>query len=127
MLVSNILESTRSEVVTATPEQALADTAKSLADSPIGLAVVCAEDGALIGVVSERDIVRALSVHGENAFDLEVRTVMTRTVITCTGNDTIGDIARTMTDKGIRNLPVIDDGVVAGIVSMSDLVGWRVG
>jgi CBS domain-containing protein len=127
MLVSNILGSTPSEVVTATPDQALADTAKSLADNPVGLAVVFAEDGELVGVISERDIVRAISVHGEKAFDLKVSTVMTRTVITCTGNDPIGDVARTMTDKGIRNLPVIDDNGLSGIISMSDLVGWRVG
>ena len=127
MLISNILGSSRSEVVTADPNEALADTAKSLADNPVGLAVVCAEDGALIGVITERDIVRALSVYGEKAFDLKVQAVMTRGVITCTADDSIGDVARTMTDKGIRNLPVVDDGGLAGIVSMADLVGWRVG
>ena len=127
MLVSNILGSTRSEVVTATLDQALGETAKTLADSPIGLAVICDEDGALVGVVSERDIVRALSVHGEKAFDLKVSTVMTPTVITCRMDDSIDDVVRTMTDKGVRSLPVVDDGGLAGIVSMSDLVGWRVG
>ncbi len=126
MLVSNILETSGGTVVLANPDQPLAEMAQSLSEDPAGFAVICAEDGALVGVISERDIVRAVSLHGTNAYDMEVRRVMTRNVVTCKPDDAIAGVARLMTDRGIRHLPVVGEDGVAGVLTLSDLVRWRI-
>lgn len=126
MLVSNLLGTSGGKVVTANPDQILAETAQSLSEDPAGFAVICAADGALVGVVSERDIVRAVSLHGVNAYGMEVRRVMTRNVVTCKPDDAVAEVAKLMTDRGIRHLPVVGEEGIAGVLTLSDLVRWRI-
>jgi len=93
-----------------------------LAQNKIGLTMVIASDGTLAGVISERDVVRALYEHGNHALNMSVDTFMARDVVTCSENDRIVDVAKIMTDRHIRHLPIVDDGFLSGMISATDLV-----
>lgn len=93
-----------------------------LAEHKIGLTLVIASDGALAGVISERDVVRALYEQGNHALNLPVDMFMAREVLTCSDNDKVVDVAKMMAEKHIRHLPIVEDGYLAGMISASDLV-----
>ncbi|MGJ3260197.1 MAG: CBS domain-containing protein [Rhodospirillales bacterium] len=93
-----------------------------LAEHKIGLTLVIASDGALAGVISERDVVRALYEHGNHALNMPVDMFMARDVLTCSDQDRAVDVARLMSDKHIRHLPIVEDGYLAGMISATDLV-----
>ena len=82
-------------------------------------------EGATVGIISERDIVRVLSARGRAALDTPVDEVMTREVMTCTQNDTVDDIMQRMTKGRLRHLPVVEEGRLIGIVSIRDVVKLR--
>ena len=88
----------------------------------IGLTLVIASDGALAGVISERDVVRALYEHGNHALNMPVDMFMARDVLTCSDQDKVEDVARLMAEKHIRHLPIVEDGYLAGMISATDLV-----
>ena len=93
-----------------------------LAEHKIGLTLVIASDGALAGVISERDVVRALYEHGNHALNMPVDMFMARDVLTCSDQDRIVNVAKLMAEKHIRNLPIVEDGYLAGMISATDLV-----
>jgi CBS domain-containing protein len=128
MHVHHILNVKGTAVATIAPSASLSDAAASLRDHGVG-ALVVSGDGCLIdGIVSERDVVRALAAHGGSALGRSVGSAMSTAVTTCHGADTVDQIMAMMTERRIRHLPVVDDdGRLAGIISIGDVVKARVG
>jgi CBS domain-containing protein len=108
------------------PTANLAAAAKLLVANRIGALVIRGAGGRLSGILSERDIVRALSEHGAAARDLPVGQVMTRDVETCGEDDSVASIMERMTAGKFRHMPVLRNGKLAGLVSIGDVVKQRV-
>jgi CBS domain-containing protein len=125
MTVKAILAAKGGEVVTIEPTTTLAEAVKLLAARGIGALVVTGADRRVTGIVSERDIVRALAAHGSAALDLPLTEVMTRKVMTCSASDTIRSLLERMTQGNFRHLPVMEQGQLDGIVSIGDVVKHR--
>jgi CBS domain-containing protein len=128
MNVQSILQAKGSDVATITKVASLADASAHLRDHGVG-ALVVSDDGRHIdGIVSERDIVRALAAHGAGALGRSVSSVMSTDVVTCEAGDSVEELMVSMTERRIRHLPVIDaDGLLSGIVSIGDVVKARLG
>ena len=125
MHVADILKTKGSNVVTSGADETVAATARLLNLKRIGAVVVCDAPGAVIGVISERDIVRGIAVNGQRALDMRVRDLMTSDVIACKPTDTIAEVMQVMTLGRFRHLPVIEDGKLQGIISIGDVVKNR--
>jgi len=126
MTVKAILSRKGSDVVTADPNATLAEVVRILAARRIGAVVVTGADRRIVGILSERDVVRVLGDKGPSALDQSIGDVMTRKVTTCTMRDTIAELMERMTEGKFRHVPVVEDGRLAGIVSIGDVVKWRV-
>jgi CBS domain-containing protein len=126
MIVKNILAGKRGNVVTIEPTADLAAAVKLLAERRIGAVVILGADHGIVGVLSERDIVRALAEHGPTVLNEPVGQVMTRDVKTCSEEDTIGDLMGRMTTGKFRHMPVVQQEKLIGIVSIGDVVKFRV-
>ena len=125
MNVETILRGKGDWVATIGPDATIAAAVDMLNRERVG-ALVVSEDGAEIaGMLSERDIVRALGRVGEDLLTRPVDEIMTRNVITCEPGDTVGELMSEMTNRRIRHLPVVADGRLRGIVSIGDLVKNR--
>ena len=124
MLVSDILKSKGSAVVTAPPSMPVADAARLLAEKRIG-SILILERNKVAGILSERDIVRALANEGAGCLDGPVSRLMTAKVVTCTPAQTIADVMQMMTTGRFRHVPVVDNGKVAGMISIGYVVKWR--
>jgi CBS domain-containing protein len=122
MHVAAILNDKGRAVETVRPETKLVDVARKLAAKRIGAIVVTDRHGDLAGIVSERDIIRALASEGAGSLDWPVAEVMTRDVLTCTDADTIDKLMGLMTTRRFRHLPVLNAGALSGIVSIGDVV-----
>ena len=127
MFVSQILDDKGRDVVTADPGEPVAGIAATMAERRIGAMPVSSSGGALVGIVSERDIVAALAESGRDVLDRPVEEIMTRRVITCTRSDHIDDLMARMTEGRMRHLPVLEDDRLVGIVSIGDVVKARMG
>ena len=127
MTVKAILSTKGGDIVTIEPSATLADAAKMLASHRIGAVVVSDSDRKVSGILSERDIVRVLGERGAAVLSQPVDTVMTRKVVTCTETDTIGALMERMTAGKFRHIPVVDGGRLVGIVSIGDVVKFRLG
>jgi CBS domain-containing protein len=125
MYVRKILSVKGRNVVTIEPATTLAAAAKILAENRIGALVVTGAGGRIVGILSERDIVQALAAHGAKALDAPASEVMTRKVATCGAADTISSIMERMTEGKFRHMPVVEQGKLAGIVSIGDVVKHR--
>jgi CBS domain-containing protein len=123
--VHTILSRKGATVYTIEPTASIAYASKSLADHGIGALVVTGADGRTVGIISERDIVRALSAQGSAVLDTPVAEVMTRKVISCSRQDKLVDLMQRMTEGKFRHFPVIEDGKLIGIVSIGDVVKSR--
>ena len=126
MIVKNILADKRGDVVTIEPTADLATAVKLLAERRIGAVVILGADHHIVGILSERDIVRALAEHGPTVLNEPVGQVMTRDVNTCSDDDTIGELMDRMTTGRFRHMPVVQQGKLIGIVSIGDVVKSRV-
>src|SRR6476469_9257000 len=126
MTVKAILSRKGSDVVTIAPTASLSAAVKLLAERRIGALVVTGPENRVAGILSERDIVRSLAERGPDALDDNVAAVMTRKVTTCTEADTIVFIMERMTAGKFRHLPVVDQGKLVGVISIGDVVKWRV-
>jgi CBS domain-containing protein len=126
MTVSAILATKGSEVATAQPHRTLHEIAKILADRRIGAILVTGADGGIKGIVSERDIVRAVAQKGGDALEDAVSQHMTTNVITCSKSDMIADVMEQMTKGRFRHVPVVEGGRLAGIISIGDVVKHRI-
>ncbi len=125
MTVKAILSAKGGEVFTIEPTADVAAAARILAERKIGALVVTGADRRVIGIVSERDIVQELAAHGAACLDLPLTKVMTRDVMTCRTLDTISSVMERMTQGKFRHLPVVEQGRLAGIVSIGDVVKHR--
>ena len=125
MTVRAILDIKGHQVESVEPQTTLADAAKLLADRKIG-AVLVMSGSRMEGILSERDIVRSLGERGATVLTEPVSGVMTRRVVSCRPADTVASIMETMTTGKFRHLPVIDGGLVVGLISIGDVVKWRV-
>jgi len=125
MTVKAILSAKGGEVVTIEPTTNLATAARVLAEQKIGALVVTGPDRRVVGIVSERDIVHELAAHGAASLGLPLTDVMTREVMTCRLSDTISSVMERMTAGKFRHLPVVEQGKLAGIVSIGDVVKHR--
>ena len=126
MKVKQILSNKGSAVITASPRITIQDAARELKKHRIGALVITDEDGAVRGIVSERDIVNAVADLGEECRTLPVERIMTREVQTCTMEDTTDRLMEIMTEKRMRHLPVVHEGQLVGIVSIGDVVKSRI-
>jgi CBS domain-containing protein len=125
MLVGQILAAKGKKVVSTRPDATIAEVAKLLRRERIG-ALVVMEAGALCGIISERDLARGLADHGNELLEMKVGQLMTREVVTCTPEDHLDHLMRSMTEGRFRHLPVLGDGEMIGIISIGDVVKHRV-
>jgi CBS domain-containing protein len=125
MTVRAILDTKGHHIVSVEPEAKLSAAIKLLSERKIG-AVLVMSRGQIEGILSERDIVRALGERGASVLDQPVSEVMTRKVINCRQNDTVAAIMEMMTTGKFRHLPVLEGERVVGLISIGDIVKWRV-
>lgn len=126
MRIQEILRRKGDSVVTISPDRTVADLLSLLAEHNIGAAVVSVDGSVIDGIVSERDVVRALARDGRDALDRQVRELMVTDVRTCTAEDELETLARTMTDHRVRHLPVVEQDRLSAIVSIGDIVKHRI-
>jgi CBS domain-containing protein len=112
-------------VATVDPSAPVGDLVAALAEHNVG-ALPVLEAGQLVGIVSERDVVRRLHLGGAGLLQLRVADIMSASVTTCEPNDKIEDLARIMTERRFRHMPVVAGGKLVGIVSIGDLVKARI-
>lgn len=115
-----IAQKNAGDIITIQPEQSLLDTACILSDNNIGALLVTDKEGKVAGVVSERDLVRAMAKHQIGVPDRTVNEVMTRSVISCAPNDMIVDIMEIMSSKNIRHIPVLEENRLKAMLSIRD-------
>jgi CBS domain-containing protein len=126
MTVSTILADKGRDVVTIDPTASLTDAVQLLAEKRIGAALILGADHRVVGIISERDVVRALAERGAAALAEPVSQTMTRKVETCNDGEPISSIMERMTAGKFRHVPVVDQGRLVGIVSIGDVVKHRV-
>ena len=125
MNVERILRAKGATVVTIKPDATVGELVRGLRQERIGAMVVSDDGRAVLGIVSERDVVNALAQHGGRILGMPVEELMTRDVVTCTPQHTVKDLMSVMTRRRIRHLPVVVDGRLRGIVSIGDVIKSR--
>src|SRR5450830_1890226 len=125
MTVRAILDTKGHNILSVEPDAKLTTAIKILAERKIG-AVLVMSKGRIEGILSERDIVRGLGERGAKVLDEPVSAVMTRKVVSCKQADTVAAIMEMMTLGKFRHLPVVEEGMVVGLISIGDIVKWRV-
>jgi CBS domain-containing protein len=126
MQVDNILKSKRPTVLWVSPVLSVGELAERLRSADVGVMIVSNDGEVLKGLVSERDVAHGLAVHGAALLSLKVSDLMTRSVITCAPGDNVVEIARIMTMRRIRHIPVVDGGKVVGVISIGDILKSRI-
>ena len=126
MTVKAILEAKGHDVFTLGPNEKLSEAIRLLADHRIGALVITNGDRKIVGILSERDIVRQIGREGAAALDRTVREVMTPKVSICNENHTVNEVMEIMTRERFRHLPVEQDGRLDGIISIGDVVKRRI-
>ncbi len=122
MIVGNILRDKGSAVATARPDTTVAEVAAKLAAKRIGAVVIVGGEGRVDGILSERDIIRAIAQRGPAALNEQASDIMTHQVTTCTSADTLDHLMATMTSGRFRHVPVVENGALVGIISIGDVV-----
>jgi CBS domain-containing protein len=125
MRIADVLRNKGTTVATVGPDASVAELLGELATHNVG-ALPVIDGGNLVGIVSERDVVRRLHAGGARLLQATVADIMTTEVTTCSPNDDVSDLAAVMTSRRFRHLPVVVDGELAGIVSIGDLVKARI-
>ena len=126
MTVASILASKGSDIVTVSPDESLLSVAQLLDKNRIGAVLAVDTDGKLAGIMSERDVVRAVARGGPDALGESVGAHMTRKVVTCKSEDRISSVMLKMTEGKFRHVPVVNGGRLAGIISIGDVVKRRI-
>ena len=126
MTVKSILGAKGREVITASPSATLQELANTLAGKRIGAIVVAGPGGEVLGIISERDVVKAVAAAGAAALSAPVSAHMTAKVVTCGEDQTIVSVMEDMTKGRFRHMPVLKEGRLIGIVSIGDIVKHRV-
>ncbi|HEX7075348.1 MAG TPA: CBS domain-containing protein [Hyphomicrobiaceae bacterium] len=122
MNVAAILKSKGRAVATARPETTLQAAAEKMSAKRIGSLVVLGASGTVVGIISERDIIRAIAERGRDCLEQPVSEFMTRQVVVCSEADTLDQLMATMTAGRMRHIPVLEDDALVGIVSIGDVV-----
>ncbi len=125
MKVASILKAKGASVATTPPDATVSAVVWDLRLKGIGALVVSEDGTTVLGLISERDIVHALAEHGARLLGLRVSQLMTRSVVTCTPEDSITTVMALMTRHRVRHIPVVEDGKLRGIVSIGDVVKHR--
>ncbi|GHF81899.1 CBS domain-containing protein [Amycolatopsis bartoniae] len=124
MRIADVLRTKGDSVATVSPDTTVAGLLAGLAEHNVG-AMPVVEAGEVVGIVSERDVVRKLHERGEGLLARPVSEIMTTIVATCTPRDSVDDLSVLMTQRRIRHVPVVEDGRLAGIISIGDVVKTR--
>ena len=127
MHIGHILNLKGWHVITLAPGSTISDAAALLAKENIGVAVIVDNDTAILGVISERDIVRGVTRHGAQILDMPVEELMSTEIITCAPETSVGDVLQLMASNEIRHIPIMQDEKIVGVVSMRDVVDTRLG
>ncbi len=125
MNVDGILRAKGANVVTIRPDATVGQLVDGLREERIGAMVVSEDGRTVLGIVSERDVVRGLADRGPRILEAPVAELMTRQVFSCTPQDSVKHVMAEMTKRRIRHLPVITEGALSGIVSIGDVVKNR--
>jgi CBS domain-containing protein len=125
MRIADVLRHKGTAVATVGPDATVAELIGELAAHNVG-ALPVVDGGRIVGIVSERDVVRRLHAGGAELLGARVADIMTTEVTTCSPSDDVTDLAAVMTDRRFRHLPVVVEGELAGIVSIGDLVKARI-
>ena len=122
MKIRQIIEGKGSEVVSVRPNDSLADAVRSMTDNKVGSALAIDESGQIMGVLTERDVLRYCSDLTCSLGDTKVSAIMTTDILVAVPEDNVETMIATMVEGRFRHLPVVDDGKLCGLVSMGDLV-----
>ena len=124
MNIGHILKSKARGVSTARPDDLIEEIATRLAQRKIGAIVIVGDSGKVVGIISERDIIRLIAEHGAKALTMPAKDGMTREVISCSRSSTLEEIMQSMTNGRFRHLPVIEESALVGIISIGDVVKY---
>lgn len=125
MRISDILRIKGTAVLTARSNETLQAAAKRFQQEGVGALVVLGDGESLDGIITERDLCNGLALHGVNAHRQPISEVMTSQVVTCSPQDRLSDVARVMTERRLRHLPVKDGSRIVGVVSIGDILKYR--
>ncbi len=123
--VSNLLDSKGYDVLTVKPDQLVSEAIEQMEDISAGTSVVM-NGGNVIGIISERDVIRKVILKGKSIADVKVEDIMSKDLTTVTPETSLDDCMQLMTDKRIRHLPVLRDKTLCGIVSIGDVVKYLI-
>jgi len=126
MNAASILKAKGSSVVTVKPAASLEEAARLLTERGIGCVVVSERGTGPVGILSERDIVREVALGGAAALKSTVASAMSKPIHTCQGDDTVDHLMAVMTARRFRHVPVVEDGELVGIVSIGDVVKFKI-
>lgn len=126
MNVDAILRTKGAVVETARPDWTVLQAVQRLAELGVGALVVSTDGQRIAGIISERDVMRQIANGGHETLERPVDEVMVREVITCDRSDTVNQLMTVMTERRVRHLPVVDNGVLVGIISIGDVVKRRI-
>ncbi len=126
MKVANILTAKDPRVITIRPSDTIGALCERLRDQRIGAAIVSSDGQTVEGVITERDVTYGLAVHKSELYALPVSALMTRTVITCSPSEKVSLVASTMLARNIRHIPVVEGKRLVGMISIRDVLNWRV-
>ena len=126
MNFEQILKDKGHDVLTLKASDSLEAAARCLDEKKIGAIIATDDSGGIVGVLSERDIVRQVARAGQSALAMQVADAMTRDLVVGHPNETLEQGLTRMTDRRIRHLPIVDDGNLIGIISIGDLVKWKI-
>ncbi|WP_116042051.1 CBS domain-containing protein [Amycolatopsis palatopharyngis] len=125
MRIADVLRTKGAEVATVEPLATVAELLARLAEHNVGAMVVVDQDESVVGIVSERDVVRRLHENGATLLERPVAEIMTTVVATCSPEDAVDSLSVVMTERRIRHVPVLTEGRLTGIVSIGDVVKVR--
>lgn len=126
MLIEHILQRKGTQVVTTAANTPVAQVVAQLAEHNVGALIVSSKNKPVAGIISERDIVRALAAQGPEVLERPASELMSTNLTTCHLRSTVDELMRLMTERRIRHIPVLDQGTLAGIVSIGDVVKTRI-
>ena len=126
MLVSQVIREKGDIVFTISPDETLSEAAALLHQRQVGSAVVLGAGGAVVGLISERDVVRQLALEGAGALEQPVSAAMTTEVVLAAPDEKVDELLARMTDRRVRHLPVMQGGRLVGLVSIGDLVKRKI-
>jgi CBS domain-containing protein len=126
MLLSDLIKNKGSETFRIDQQASVADAVRLLSEKNIGALLVDGADGKLVGIISERDIVRGMNPPGADLNNIPVADLMTREMISCSPSDTVHKAMGIMASKRFRHLPIFDGDNLCGVISIGDLVKFRI-